>query len=235
MAKARSRRTLRNRKSRNRRGGVFRFFISDDKKAFKEARDNANDFDKIALYRYIFNSLNSENGIEKIQKLFGDLSTTARDVSPWFGISDRQILVNCIAEMIIKNFITDDKVKDISFYSDINKAKKEIESKAQNLKLNIESMEKLTSESVKPTIGFKNPTEQLKQLKEKIDKEQKAEETLRQELKPTQRVNQNSEIHDKTPLLISDGGKSRRRHRRGRTLHKRRKSRKVRKTRCRRK
>ena len=31
------------------------------------------------------------------------------------------------------------------------------------------------------------------------------------------------------------GGKSRRRHRRGRTLHKRRKSRKVRKTRCRRK
>jgi hypothetical protein len=31
-----------------------------------------------------------------------------------------------------------------------------------------------------------------------------------------------------------DAGKSRRRHRRGRTLHKRRKSRKVRKTRCRR-
>ena len=34
---------------------------------------------------------------------------------------------------------------------------------------------------------------------------------------------------------LYDGGKSRRRHRRGRTLHKRRKSRKVRKTKCRRK
>ena len=35
-------------------------------------------------------------------------------------------------------------------------------------------------------------------------------------------------------LPVSSGGKSRRRHRRGHTLHKRRKSRKVRKTRCRR-
>jgi hypothetical protein len=64
-------------------------------------------------------------------------------------------------------------------------------------------------------------------------------------LRPPSVVDNENEIRQKmiegelstlsTPHPVDGGGKSRRRHRRGRTLPKRRKSRKVRKTRCRRK
>ena len=139
MAKARSKRTMRNRKSRNRRGGVFRFFISPEKKAFKELVETGNN-DK--LCDFVGQMINADK-----------------------------------KDIILSQLNENDKKKFTSCEEEI---KKDYENDTMNPR-------------------EENP------------------------LPP--RIRQQPQ----------NGGKSRRRHRRGRTLHKRRKSRKVRKTRCRRK
>jgi hypothetical protein len=71
MAKARSKRTMRNRKSRNRRGGLFGCFnCSPEKKAFKEARDK----DEATVCQHISSILDKSDGIKNIQQLFNQLS-----------------------------------------------------------------------------------------------------------------------------------------------------------------
>ena len=190
MAKARSRRTLRNRKSRNRRGGGFRFFISDEKKAFKEARDT----DEATVCKHINNILqDNSDGTARIQTLFDELSDTPIMSHGWTtGNNDRGILINCIANMFTKDKITN---TDIELFD-------------KNLKDAINS-----------------------NIQKKINKNKEVQ------LRIERGQMKGPGFH--TPKLYTaaqpqDAGKSRRRHRRGRTLHKRRKSRKVRKTRCRR-
>jgi hypothetical protein len=179
---------MRNRKSRNRRGGGVRFFISPEKKAFKEARDT----DEATVCKHINSILqHSSDGIINIQLLFDKLCDYPIMSHGWTtGNNDRGILINCIANMAIQNEITD---------------------------AYIESFDEILKNAIKSNIEKKRKKNEKAQLM--IDRG------------PMTGPGFHTSSTYYTP---QDAGKSRRRHRRGRTLHKRRKSRKVRKTRCRR-
>jgi hypothetical protein len=184
---------MRNRKSRNRRGGgLFGLCLncSPEKKAFKEARDT----DETTVCKHISSILQkSSDGIKNIQPLFDQLSDTPIMSHGWTtGNNDRGILINCIANMVIKKEITD---------------------------TDIESFDKILKDAININIAKKN--EKVKLMRDRRPMEGPGFHTP-------------SIYYTQQNAQPQDAGKSRRRHRRGRTLHKRRKSRKVRKTRCRR-
>ena len=83
-----------------------------------------------------------------------------------------------------------------------------------------------------------NEKQKFNECEQKIDEENKNDFLPKKIVKQEKKIVKQEEEENPLPPRIrppASGGKSRRRHRRGRTLHKRRKSRKVRKTRCRRK
>jgi len=220
MAKARSRRTLRNRKSRNRRGGVFRFFISDDKKAFKEAPDKCN---------YIVELVN--NSPDKLPNLYQELNE-----------HDKNTLHACIVNGLVNNSIQEQNIRDLLPTGNETKKmivseamqqrKKQQEERAQQEK-RAQQQERAPQEHQEGRApqasdnvfihnippggpgGFYKP-KPIKPLPTNV-------EAFQEQF--------NAKLDAPSP---QNAGKSRRRHRRGRTLHKIRKSRKVRKTRCRR-
>jgi hypothetical protein len=173
---------------------VFRFFISPEKKAFKEARDT----DETTVCKHINSILqDSSDGINKIQLLFNQLSDTPIMSHGWTtGNNDRGILINCIANMAINNEI---------------------------INTQIDLFDKILKDAINSNIEKKRNKNKEVQLM--IDRG------------PMKGPGFHTSSISYTPQSYTpqNAGKSRRRHRRGRTLHKRRKSRKVRKTRCRRK
>ena len=220
MAKARSKRTMRNRKSRNRRGGMFGCLnCSPEKKAFKEARDT----NEASVCQHISSIIKGDNGINNIQMLFNQLSDTVKTGDIWYSSkNDKEILTHCIAKMDIYDSI----FKGLPNNSDL-KGKLKIQ---------------------KETLDEQLRQQELREIRLREQEEQQQQQ--RQERVVQDHDNHNGpkkkieNIGFRYPRPISNtalnpnsqnAGKSRRRHRRGRTLHKRRKSRKVRKTRCRRK
>ena len=176
MAKARRTRTLRSRKSRNRRGGLFG--ISDVEK-FKEK------LERVASIKQILDECREQKNC----KIDPD------NLNP----TQKLNLKTNIVKILDNN--ADPSVSDLKNY-----IKGLSEDDYNNLKDKLYQAEK----------SFVYTNVAIMCRNDKILQQAKDANTM-------------------ADILAQGGGKSRRRHRRGRTLHKRRKSRKVRKTRCRRK
>jgi len=216
MAKARSRRTMRNRKSRNRRGGVFRFFISDDKKAFKDAQDKCN---------YIVELVNKSP--EKIPSLYNELNE-----------HDKNTLRACIVTGLINDKIVEKNIRDLSLTS--NEKKEAIINEANQIKANQQAQQKEQAPQ-EERAPQEQQEERAPQASDNVFRPNipPGGPGGFYKPKPTKPLPTNVEafqeqLANQDPLQPQNAGKSRRRHRRGHTLHKIRKSRKVRKTRCRR-
>ena len=193
MAKARRTRTLRNRKSRNRRGGLFGF---SDVEKFKAKLES------VASIKQIIHECREEKNCKIDPDNLGNIQ--------------KQTLEEKIVKILTSN---EPGVKELKEYitnlgdDDLDRLKDELyQAEKSFVYINVAAMCK--SEEI------------LKKAKKRLQdaKDAKDADTMADILK-----------QDVTQGVKQGGGKSRRRHRRGRTLHKRRKSRKVRKTRCRRK
>ncbi len=182
---------------------------SPEKKAFKAAKKNG----KQEVCEYISSIIKGENSINNIQTLFDELSNELVTTIPWNGMSDKDILSDCIAKMD-----TDDSIfKGLPNNSDL-KGKLKIQKQTLDERLREQELRE-------------------KRLREQEEQQQQQRQQRAPQASDNRSVPQrnNDKIGFHTAIQQQDAGKSRRRHRRGRTLHKRRKSRKVRKTRCRRK
>lgn len=223
MAKARSRRTMRNRKSRNRRGGLFGLCLncSPEKKMFKELNEPGN-VEK--LCEYIVSLVN--NSPDKIPSLYNELND-----------HDKDALHSCIVKGLMKQQITNDKLRDLSL-SYTNKTMLD-EAQQRLAELAPQAPQALP-------FGFGSPQQALPRESLQSDTVLGPQRQMvapggffkpksAKPLPTNVEAFQNQVANNLGASSAQGGGKSRRRHRRGRTLHKRRKSRKVRKTRCRRK
>lgn len=210
MGKARSSRRMRNCKSRTKRGGGFRFFISPEKLKFKQAKEAGNKND---LHNYIVEIVNKTP--DEIPLLYDDLNQY-----------DKDILRRCIIDGVKTEEILKDNIRDLS--TDLSNTKNEIIETAAQEKNEEQQRQNqevpstgLAAEYTAPQRPLDSPTTHATRLRPLIG-------------------DNDQHIHDTPPLkpggfiTPKSGGKSSRRHRRVRTLHKRRKSSKVRKTRYRR-
>ena len=198
MGKARSRRTMMNRKSRNKIGGLFGrcWNCSPEKKKFKELLKE----DREKARGYIVEFVNMTP--EKAPSLYQELNDHGKDTMRRYivdGVSNDEILK--------------DNIRDLSIISDNSRVRiLEEATHAKNVKLQ-EAVQK--PEPSAPSAPL---------------------ELHQRDPKPSDRVTRPENDTRRIGFrLSSSGGKSRRRHRHRRTLHKLRKSRKVRKTKCRRK
>ena len=221
MAKARSSRRMRNCKSRNKRvgGGMFGdgscINCSTIKRKFKKYYYKESHL----LCPYV-NTLSSD----EINALYRELNDKEQ--------TERKVFISCIA----RNYMHDNASIPADIESGIRIAIKE----------QIEYARPIEAARQKAIIDHQNDTE-LHEIRTKYYKQNPHLNQSPVILStgsddPFTPAPEKDEDEDnplppriKHPHPTSSGGKSRRRHRRGRTLHKRRKSRKVRKTRCRRK
>ena len=195
MAKARSRRTMRNRKSRNRRGGLFGF--SKEEK-FKEEVKKLIKFNEMAdttatgKKQYMFDEPLYTSNFQNIYDLWTKIPKNDK---------------KSVGEYFVK--ARDDILVDHSYRVE---PYKRIIADLVEMETTLDSNPIMWTTVLRPPSVVRNE----KEIKQKMIEEEQLSDLS-------------------TPHPVDGGGKSRRRHRRGRTLHKRRKSRKVRKTRCRRK
>ena len=97
MGKTRSSRRLRKYKSRTKRGGGLRYYISPQKLSFKQAKEAGPAWE---FQTYIVNLVN--NSPDDIPSLYADLNQL-----------DKDILRRCIIEGLKTNRITNDKIRNL--------------------------------------------------------------------------------------------------------------------------
>ena len=223
MGKARSSRRMRNCKSRTKRGGGFCLNCSDEKKLFKKLKTN------------IPQLCGHVNGLtlDKQNSLYHELHKP--EEKRWF--------IHCLVQSQVNTDGHSENIKeDITKYNKENeeqnrKKREEIENiriEAEKYNKHLQSMPKrveghvlrATGSTTGPG-GFFKPKQQTSYLDNNPH--------LSLYGKPVTNNTSDGAAPVIDPgVLTEGGGKSRRRHRRVRTLHKRRKSSKVRKTRYRR-
>jgi len=218
MAKARSRRTMRNRKSRNRKGGgmvgLFRSSVIDE---FKK---------ELEKVQGIKNILDDCRKSENVDKCFSYSDTDEELKNSIESIlQSSEYYVEELKNYIKEKIKTPEEKK--AFMGAINEGKKRgIYLRVANYVIdeNNKAYEDYDNTAKESRIAAGNIT--LEDLLANIEEKNKEAQAYKKYIEK-QKTDASSQLRG--------GGKSRRRHRRGRSIHKRRKSRKVRKTRCRRK
>ena len=223
MGKTRSSRRMRNCKSRNKRvGGGFRFFISPEKLEFKRLQELKGAVNKDELRKHIVDLVNKSPN--EIPLLYDDLN-----------LHDKDKLRRCIIDGLKNDEIDAVNIRDLS--TDFSDTKKGIISTAvQEKKEEQKTNQGVTSDLAPFGIGHQEePSTRITHKSDTVLGPRISNVGPGGFFNSRAHKSYESDVEGymlEDPSTPSSGGKSRRRHRRGRTLHKRRKSSKVRKMRC---
>ena len=158
------------------------------------------------------------------QPLFNQLSDTVKTGAWYSSKSDKEILADCIAKMDTYDII----FKSLPNNSDL-KGKLKIQKDTLDEQLRVRVREQELREKAQLE-QLEQPQQRVARVYDAVSRPTTSSTSVGFRHPPPQFSNTAL-----NPTNSQNAGKSRRRHRRGRTLHKRRKSRKVRKTGCRRK
>jgi len=202
MGKARSRRTMMNRKSRNKRGGLFGLCLncSPEKKLFKEKK-----------------KIGGREGCKYIVELVNETPDKAPFLFQELNEFDKDFMRECIVDGLVNDAISENQIRDLSsiYTNSTAGILLEVSQRREDAILNT-SVQHLPVQETPKSMPVYNKRDRVM----RVDALPKSGFFI---------------PNKQTSKQTSSGGKSRRRHRHRRTLHKLRKSRKVRKTKCRRK